>query len=276
MSTTESTRRRAAEGIEDGGLRPARARRPLPVQPNGAAPARRRDQLALACRVQCPVLVIGGTEDKVTSHPDARALAKATGAKLVAIEGGDHVPQARHPVEVNLAIRKFVDPSFDRNPTVDRADVRPRALFVSSPIGLGHVRPDIAIARELRALVPGLQIDWLAHEPVARVLEADGERIHPAGEHLANESAHIESESAGHDLQCLQALRRMDEILTANYMVFDDVVSETPYDLWIGDEAWELDYHLHKNPDRKRASFAWLTDFAGWPPSPQNREREAL
>jgi predicted glycosyltransferase len=67
----------------------------------------------------------------------------------------------------------------------------------------------------------------------------------------------------------------MDEILTANYMVFDDVVSETPYDLWIGDEAWELDYHLHKNPRRKRAPFAWLTDFVGWLPMPENGEREA-
>lgn len=34
-----------------------------------------------------------------------------------------------------------------------------RALFVSSPIGLGHAQRDLAIARELRAKVPGLQID---------------------------------------------------------------------------------------------------------------------
>ena len=248
----------------------------LTVLAAAAAPVTRRDQLALARRVQCPVLVISGTKDKVTSHADARALAKATGGRLMAIEGGDHVPQGRHPVAVNLAIREFVDPSFYRNPTVRRADNGPRALFVSSPIGLGHARRDIAIARELRALVPDLQIDWLAQHPVTRVLEAEGECIHPASKHLVSESAHIESESAGHDLQCLQALRRMDEILTANYMVFDDVVSETPYDLWIGDEAWELDYHLHKNPDRKRAPFAWLTDFVGWLPMPENGEREAF
>jgi hypothetical protein len=110
---------------------------------------------------------------------------------------------------------------------------------------------------------------------VTRVLEAEGERIHPASRHLANESAHIEAESAEHGLQCFQAIRRMDEILAANYMVFDDVVSETPYDLWIGDEAWELDYHLHENPGRKRAPFAWLTDFVGWLPMPENGEREA-
>ena len=40
-----------------------------------------------------------------------------------------------------------------------------RALFISSPIGLGHAQRDVAIAKELRALVPDLQIDWLAQDP---------------------------------------------------------------------------------------------------------------
>ncbi|HKG04190.1 MAG TPA: alpha/beta fold hydrolase [Conexibacter sp.] len=242
---------------------------------DNATPLTRRDQLALARRVRCPVLVINGTDDKLTNVADARLLAKATNARLLVTDGGDHVPLARRPVVVNLALRELADPSFRRDPTVHRTDDRPRALYVSSPIGLGHARRDVAIARELRALVPDLQVDWLAQHPVTRVLETEGEHIHPASRHLANESAHIESESAEHDLQCFQAIRRMDEILTANYMVFDDVVSETRYDLWIGDEAWELDYHLHENPDRKRAPFAWLTDFVGWLPMPENGEREA-
>ena len=57
---------------------------------------------------------------------------------------------------------------------------RKRALYVSSPIGLGHARRDVAIARELRALHPDLEIDWLAQHPVTAVLEAAGERVHPA------------------------------------------------------------------------------------------------
>ena len=86
------------------------------------------------------------------------------------------------------------------------------------------------------------------------MLEAEGERIHPASAHLANESRHIESESAEHDLHCFQALRRMDEILAANFMLFHDVVRDQRYDLWIGDEAWELDYYLHENPQREACS----------------------
>ena len=34
-------------------------------------------------------------------------------------------------------------------------------------------------------------------------------------------------------------------------MVFHDVAREENYDLWIGDEAWELDYYLHENPERE-------------------------
>ncbi len=151
-----------------------------------------------------------------------------------------------------------------------------RALYVSSPIGLGHARRDAAIADELRQLHPDLEIDWLAQHPVTAVLEARGERIHPASAHLANESTHIESESAEHDLHCFQAIRRMDEILLANFMVFHDLVRDEDYDLWIGDEAWELDYYLHENPEQKRAAYVWLTDFVGWLPMADGGEREAF
>jgi predicted glycosyltransferase len=59
-------------------------------------------------------------------------------------------------------------------------------------------------------------------------------------------------------------------------MVFHDVVEAEPYDLWIGDEAWELDYFLHENPELKRAAYCWLTDFVGWLPMPDGGEREAF
>ena len=51
---------------------------------------------------------------------------------------------------------------------------------------------------------------------------------------------------------------------------------ERPYDLWIGDEAWEVDYFLHENPELKRAAYCWLTDFVGWLPMPDGGEREAF
>ena len=67
----------------------------------------------------------------------------------------------------------------------------------------------------------------------------------------------------------------MDEILLANFMVFHDLAREEDYDLWIGDESWDLDYYLHENPELKSAGYAWLTDFVGWLPMADGGEREA-
>jgi pimeloyl-ACP methyl ester carboxylesterase/predicted glycosyltransferase len=230
----------------------------------------------LSARVRCPVLVIQGTADGITGPGRGVALAEATGGDLVMLEGSGHGPHVRDPVKVNLLLREFAIPTRSR-PRWARGKSRPkRVLYISSPIGLGHTQRDVAIATELRKLHPDLQIDWLAQHPVTTVLEARGERVHPASALLASESGHIESESAEHDLHAFQAIRRMDEILLANFMVFHDLVREEDYDLWIGDEAWELDYYLHENPEQKRAAYAWFTDFVGWLPMPDGGDREAF
>ncbi len=234
------------------------------------------EQFAEVCaRVRCPVLVIHGDRDLVRPHAQGAAYARVTGGELVTLEGSGHCPHARDPVRVNLLLREFAAPRRAPQRWSRGRSRGKRALYVSSPIGLGHARRDIAIARELRRLHPDLQVDWLAQHPVTAALEAAGEHVHPASRALSNESQHIESESAEHDLHCFQAWRRMDEILVANYMVFDDLVSEQQYDLWIADEGWEIDYYLHENPERKRAAYVWLTDFVGWLPMADGGEHEA-
>jgi predicted glycosyltransferase len=227
-------------------------------------------------RVRCPTLVIHGERDQVRPHAQGAALATVTGGRLVTLEGGGHLANVRDPVKVNRLLRDFLCPP--RPPARwPRAASRPRrALYISSPIGLGHARRDVAIADELRRLQPDLEIDWLAQHPLTAVLEARRERVHPASVHLASESAHFQTESREHDLHCFQAWRRMDEILLANFMVFREVAEAEPYDLWIGDEAWEVDHHLHENPELKSAAYAWLTDFVGWLPMPDGGEREAF
>jgi pimeloyl-ACP methyl ester carboxylesterase/predicted glycosyltransferase len=236
----------------------------------------RADVLAACAEVRCPVLVIHGTGDAIRPHESGRRLAEATGGAFVSLEGSGHSPHARDPVKVNRLLRDFVDPPRPKTSVWTRAKSRRRrALYISSPIGLGHAQRDIAIAKELRRLAPDLEVDWLAQHPVTKVLEGEGERIHPMSAELANESHHIESESAEHDLHCFQAWRRMDEILVANFMVFHDLVREREYDLWIGDEAWELDYYLHENPELKRAAYVWLTDFVGWLPMEDGGSHES-
>ncbi|MFA9445339.1 alpha/beta fold hydrolase [Egicoccus sp. AB-alg6-2] len=240
-----------------------------------------RSELEQACgRVRCPVLVIHGDHDHVSPLRRAERLAALTRGQLLVLEGGGHLPAARDPVAVNLAIRRFVarlGPAPAGHLRWRRATGRSkRVLYLSSPIGLGHARRDLAIAQELRRHHPDVEVEWLAQHPVTAVLERAGETIHPASRWLANESSHIEAEAGEHDLHCFQALREMDEILVANFMLFDEVTTERDYDLVVGDEAWDVDYFLHENPELKRFAYAWFTDFVGmlpmpgsgrWPPS---------
>ena len=67
----------------------------------------------------------------------------------------------------------------------------------------------------------------------------------------------------------------MDEILVANFHVLNEIAETEHHDLWVGDEAWELDHFLHENPELKRSAYAWLTDFVGFLPMPDGPGREA-
>jgi pimeloyl-ACP methyl ester carboxylesterase len=246
--------------------------------PTVAAPTE-ADAEAICRQVRCPVLIVHGDQDAIVSYETGVALARWTGGQMVTFHGGGHAPTATDPVRVNLLIRSFAEslgPARPERRTWTRGrDRRKRALYVSSPIGLGHVRRDLAIADELRARHPDLEIDWLTQHPVTQVLEERGERVHPASRWLASESAHIESEAGEHDLNVFQAARRMDEIMVANFMVFHDLTSDEPYDLWIADEGWDVDHFLFDNPELKRTAYAWLTDFVGWLPMPEGGAGEA-
>ncbi|MHA6784191.1 alpha/beta fold hydrolase [Pseudonocardia saturnea] len=238
------------------------------------------EEAEATCRsVRCPVLVVHGDEDAIVPYGTGVELVRWTGGELVTLHGGGHAPTMRDPVRINLLIREFVE----RTAGVPRAHVvwsrpldrRRRVLVVSSPIGLGHVRRDLAIAAELRERVDGLEIEWLTQDPVTRVLAEAGERVHPASRLLASESGHFESEAGEHDLHAFQALRRMDEIMVANFHVFDEVVSEDRYDLWVADEGWEIDQFLFDNPELKRAPYVWVADFVGAQPMPDGGAAEA-
>ncbi|MDX3660187.1 alpha/beta fold hydrolase [Streptomyces sp. ID05-26A] len=228
------------------------------------------------CReVRCPVLVIHGTGDRVRPHAIGERLAELTGGSLVLIDGAGHGVHARDPVRINLLVKDFVDRVHPDVQRIRTSRTRPpRALYLSSPIGLGHARRDLAIATELRKLHPRLQVDWLAQHPVTEVLGPAGERVHPASAWLANESSHVEDDAGEHDLHVFETFRRLDAVLVTNFMVFHDVLEAEDYDLVIGDEAWDVDYFLHENPRLKRFSFAWLTDFVGWLPMPDGGARE--
>jgi pimeloyl-ACP methyl ester carboxylesterase/predicted glycosyltransferase len=231
-----------------------------------------RDLLA---KITTPTLVLHGTRDRIVPYKVGVEIAGAIpGARLVSFEGGGHGLPGREAVKVSRLIRDFVlerpvepqtvPPMTERPTTKPPARTRRRRiLFLSSPIGLGHIQRDLAIGRAIRQQYPDATIDFLAADPADRVVRHLGERLHPATRLLLNESAHVESWASDHELHAFNALWDMDEIMAANFMVFADVVEAEDYDLWIGDEGWDLDYYLHENPDLKRAPYVFITDFIG-------------
>ena len=184
--TRRSRSRTASRGASRAGRRRSRSRSAAPDLDEATI----RELLG---RIRCPLLVTQGDEDRLVPPDRGAAFAAATGAELVSYEGVGHCPHARHPVPFNLMLRDFCERAWGRparRPPWRRAVRRPkRALFVSSPIGLGHAWRDVAIARELRALEPELEIDWLAQDPGharARALRrADPSRERAARERVA-------------------------------------------------------------------------------------------
>src|ERR1700758_659793 len=144
-------------------------------------------------RIDCPVLLMHARDDRGADIATSRMLASARPDwELVEFEAGGHAIHVLNAVRVNLELERFLGAPLPRLRTLPRAMAPrpPRALIVSSPIGLGHVHRDLAIARELRRLADGIEIEWLAQHPVSRVLEHAGERLHPLSAQLAGESAH--------------------------------------------------------------------------------------
>jgi pimeloyl-ACP methyl ester carboxylesterase len=70
----------------------------------------------IADRLTCPVLVIHGTEDAIRPFAAGEELAAISGGELMAMPGVGHLPQARKPVAVNLALREFVERATTRPP----------------------------------------------------------------------------------------------------------------------------------------------------------------
>ena len=236
-----------------------------------------------------PVLIVHGTEDEITGVDNVSMLHDwIPGSELLLIEGAGHAVAARYPVRVNHVIRDFVYRVLPAaQPDAEERDAprasaprgagarQPKVLYLSSPIGLGHARRDVAIADELVRAHPDLHVDWLAQDPVTRVLDASGQQVHPASRLLASESRHIEAVCGDHALDAFQAVRDMDEILCHNFHVFDDVVAEGNYDLVVADEAWDVDHFLFENAHLKKASMVWMTDFVGYLPLARGGAREA-
>ena len=63
---------------------------------------------ALLSRIDCPILVIHGSDDHVRPCASGARLAELANGRLVVLDGSGHLPHARDPVKVNLLLRDFI------------------------------------------------------------------------------------------------------------------------------------------------------------------------
>jgi pimeloyl-ACP methyl ester carboxylesterase len=116
------------------------------------------DELCRRLQHRQPVLVLHGSDDRCQPLERGRRVAELTGGELVVLDGSGHLPHVRDPVTVNQLVVDFVEEATGasvRTKVWSRGlSRRKRVLYLSSPIGLGHARRDVAVAKELHRLRP--------------------------------------------------------------------------------------------------------------------------
>jgi UDP:flavonoid glycosyltransferase YjiC (YdhE family) len=165
-------------------------------------------------------------------------------------------------VESGFSIRKGVD-IIKIQGNGGRTDMRKKILFISGSIGLGHVIRDMAIAREIRASNPEVDIMWLAASPASDVIEEYGEVLLPESEVYCEESSFAEKSSTGYEFNILSYLLKARKGWESNVEVFKRIIQRMEFDLIIADEAYEIAIALKKFKSLKTAPFVMIYDFVG-------------
>jgi UDP:flavonoid glycosyltransferase YjiC (YdhE family) len=136
-------------------------------------------------------------------------------------------------------------------------------LFISGSIGLGHINRDIAIADQLRKLLPEVDIEWLAVHPVTTVLEEAGEKLISGADQYANENIAAEKAAKGTSLNILSYLLKARSEWKNNINFFLNLIASKKYDLVIGDETYEIGVAFSDHPEVKKFPFVMILDFVG-------------
>jgi len=138
-----------------------------------------------------------------------------------------------------------------------------KILYMSGSLGLGHITRDLAIAKELRKQVPGVDLYWLAAHPASLLLKEAQETLLPESDQYANDNIPAETTAKGMQLSLLKYLSRARKDWTSNVDIFKQVTSREKFDLIIGDETYEIFVALLKNPALRKAPFVAIYDFLG-------------
>jgi len=136
-------------------------------------------------------------------------------------------------------------------------------LYISGSIGLGHINRDIAIASQIRKLLPEADIEWLAANPATTVLLEAGEKLVTGAEQYPNENISAERAAKGSSLNLFGYLMKSRVAWKKNIDFFLNLIAAKQYDLVIGDETYEINLALREHPEKKQFPFVMIFDFVG-------------
>src|SRR3990170_4435613 len=144
------------------------------------------------------------------------------------------------------------------------SDVRKRkVLFVSGSIGLGHVGRDLEIAGALRKLRPDVEISWMAESPASDVLQKAGEKLLPEASQLSSANAELEGLATKYEANLIKWVMNMRKGWSHNAEVYARISEAYKFDLWIGDEPYDIMIATQKNSGLKKCPFVVIYDFLG-------------
>lgn len=136
-------------------------------------------------------------------------------------------------------------------------------LYISGSVGLGHINRDLAIANQLRKLLPEVDIEWLAAHPVTTVLEEAGEKLVPGADQYANQNVAVEKAAKGSSLNVINSLLKSRGEWKKNSEFFLNLIATKQYELIIGDETYELYQTLEDHAEMKKFLFVMIFDIVG-------------
>lgn len=138
-----------------------------------------------------------------------------------------------------------------------------RVLYISGSFGLGHITRDLAIATELRALNPKVELYWLAGDPARQVLRDAGEHLLPEAELYGNDTEAAESAAQGQGLNIVRYTMKAGSQWAQNVAAFRQVTRGQSFDLVVADEAYEIEVALLVRPSMQTGPFVIIYDFLG-------------
>jgi UDP-N-acetylglucosamine:LPS N-acetylglucosamine transferase len=139
-------------------------------------------------------------------------------------------------------------------------------LFISGSIGLGHITRDLVIAKELRRLIPDVDISWLAAHPSSLLLKDAGEKLLSDSERWINYALVAEKNAGDGKFDLIKWLFRSRNDWASNVEIFKNVLNQNQFDLVVGDETYEISVAVKKNPNIKKAPYIVIYDFIGMLP----------